>query len=166
MTTGAAVALGLVLLLLRSTLFPLLGFAAIGPDLAFPLVVFYGVRGRFVDGVILALVLGYLADLMAGGPQGFHLFHYMLGFALAQLVSGRVALHGLAIPAAMVFAFDLVGGTVLALLYGAWGEPIPRPAGGLLLGAALTALFSLPLIPVLRTLERVTRKKEKLSWIE
>jgi len=166
MSVGAVVALGLALLLLRSTLFPLLGLAALGPDLLFPLIVFYGCRGRFAHGVILTLVLGYLSDVMAGGPQGFYLFQYVLAFAAAQLVSGRVALHGLAIPALLVFTFDLAAGAALALLYSAWSQPLPRPAGGLLVDAGLTALFALPLIPVLRALERVTSREEKLSWVD
>ncbi len=166
MTVGAAVALGLALLLLRSTLLPLLGLAALGPDLVFPLVVFYGARGRFAQGVVLTIVLGYLSDLLGGGPPGLYLLHYALAFTLAQLLSGRVAMHGLAIPALLVFAFDVAGGAVLSLLFGAWGQPLPRPAGGLLLDAAITALFSLPLIPVLRALQRVTTREEKLGWVD
>ena len=50
MRLGAAIALGFALLVVRSTVLPMVGLAAIGPDLLFPLVVFYAASGRFNSG--------------------------------------------------------------------------------------------------------------------
>jgi rod shape-determining protein MreD len=162
MRLGAAVALGFALLVIRSTVLPMVGLAAIGPDLLFPLVVFYGASGRFGSGVAAALVLGYLADVMCGGNHGVHLYLYGMGFVTAALAAGRLDLEGTLVPCALVFTTSLVSGFTLILLFGVWDQPLPRPAGGLLLESLLTALFAIPLLPVLRATQRFTTREDSL----
>lgn len=163
MRLGAAITLGFTLLVVRSTVLPMVGFAAVGPDLIFPLVVFYGASGRFVSGLAAAVVLGHLSDLMCGGIHGVHLFMYVFGFVAASLASRRLDLEGVAVPCVLVFAVSLLSGVVLDLCYGAWSMQAPRPAGGLLLGSLLTALFAIPLLPVLRALQRFTEREDSLE---
>ncbi len=163
MRLGAALTLGFFLLVVRSTVLPMVGFAAVGPDLIFPLVVFYGASGRFGSGLAAALVLGHLSDLMCGGIHGVHLFMYVLGFGASTLVSGRLDLEGIAVPCLLVFAVSLVSGLVLDLCFGVWSMPAPRPAGGLLLGSVLTAAFAIPLLPALRALQRFTEREDSLE---
>ena len=162
MRMGAAIGLGFVLLVVRATLLPVFGLAAIGPDLVLPLVVFYGATGRFAEGVVVTLVLGHLADVMSGGTLGLHLYLYAVAFGLANLSHGRVDQAGSFVPCLMVFVISLVAGASLALLYGLWGTAVPRPAGGPLASALLTAAFTFPMLPVLRKLQRISRRDDKL----
>jgi rod shape-determining protein MreD len=159
---GAAIGLGFVLLVVRATLLPAVGLAAVGPDLIIPLVVFYGATGRFAEGLAVTLVLGHLADVMSGGTLGLHLYLYAVAFGLGNLSHGRIDQAGSFVPCLMVFLITLVAGASLALLYGLWGIAVPRPAGGPLLSAALTAAFTFPQLPVLRALQRVSRRDDTL----
>ena len=163
MRLGAALTLGFFLLVVRSTVLPMVGFAAVGPDLIFPLVVFYGASGRFGSGLAAALVLGYMSDLMGGGIHGIHLFMYVLGFTFSTLVQGRLDLQGMAVPCILVFAVSLLSGLVVTACYGIWSMPVPQPAGGLLVGSILTAAFAIPLLPVLRALQRFTEREDSLE---
>lgn len=162
MRFGAAIALGFALLVLRSTLLPMIGFAAVGPDLVFPLVVFYGASGRFVSGLAAAIVLGHLADLMGGGIHGIHLFSYGIAFVISSLAAGRLDMHGTVLPCTIVFAISMVTGFVLWMLFGVWSLPMPRPAGGLVMEALLTALFAIPLLPALTAMQRFTERDDGL----
>ncbi len=162
MRVGAAIGLGYVLLVVRSTLLPVFGLSAVGPDLALPLVIFYGATGRFGEGLVVTLVLGHLADVMSGGTFGLYPFLYAVAFGMGNLTHGRVDQDGAFVPCLMVFLIALASGVLLHLLYGFWGFPVPRPAGGLLLGSVLTAAFTAPLLPALRALQRVARRSDKL----
>ena len=162
MRLGAAIALGYALLVVRSTVLPMVGLAAIGPDLLFPLVVFYAASGRFGSALLLALLLGHLADLMCGGNHGVHLFLYGVGFVTSALAAGRLDLEGTLVPCVLVFATSLVAGFTLILLYGVWDMPLPRPAGGLAAESLLTAVFAIPLLPVLRATQRFTAREDSL----
>ena len=162
MRLGAAIALGFALLLVRATVLPMFGLAAIGPDLLLPLVVFYGTTGRFAEGVVVALVLGHLADLMSGGTFGIHTFQYACAFGMGNLAHGRIDLRGVIVPCLMVFAVALASGFTLVVLHGFWGLPLSRPAGGLWLGALWTAAFTVFLLPALRALQRLSRRDDRL----
>jgi len=159
---GAALTLGFALLVVRSTVLPMFGLSAIGPDLVFPLVVFFAASGRFGPAFVLAIVLGHLADLMGGGVHGIHLFLYSLGFVISSLLAGRLDLHGTAVPCLVVLAVATLSGFLLWMLYGVWSLPMPAPAGGLLAEAALTALFAVPLLPVLRALQQISERDGSL----
>lgn len=163
MRLGVALSIGFALLVLRSTLFPALGFASVGPDLVFPLAVFYGARGRFLEGMATVLVLGHLADLMSGGVHGVHVFLYAVGFAVATLASRRIDLEGTFVPCSLVFLLSLVSSFALALLYDLWSLPVPGTIGTTIWESLLTALFAWPLLPVLRALRRVTEREGKLA---
>lgn len=162
MRIGAALTLGFALLVVRSTVLPMIGLAAIGPDLVFPLVVFYAASGRYGQAFVLAVVLGHLSDLMGGGVHGIHLFLYSLGFVLSSLLAGRLDLQGTVVPCLMVFSVAVLSGLLLWMLYGVWSLPMPAPAGGVLAEAALTALFAVPLLPVLRALQQLSERDGSL----
>ncbi len=155
-------AMGYALLVLRSTVMPVLGLSAIGPDLVFPMAVFYGATNRTAEGVVTALVLGHAADLMAGGGHGVHVFLYALGFVLASLLAGRIDVDGIAVPVLTVFVLSLVAGLSLTSMYNIWSLAPPRPAGGALVESALTALCAIPLLPALRALRRMTERQDTL----
>jgi len=159
---GAALTLGFALLVVRSTLLPMVGLSAIGPDLVFPLVVFFAASGRFGQAFVLAVVLGHLADLMGGSAHGIHLFLYSLGFVISSSLAGRLDLQGTTVPCLVVLCVSLLSGFGLWLLYGLWSLPMPAPAGGLLAEAALTALFAVPLLPVLRALQQIAERDGNL----
>ena len=154
--------LGFALLVVRSTVLPMFGLAAVGPDLVFPLVVFYAASGRFGQAFVLAVVLGHLSDLMAGGVHGIHLFLYSVGFVISSLLAGRLDLQGTVVPCLVVLAVVSLSGFGLWLLFGVWSLPMPAPAGGLAIEAVLTALFAVPLLPVLRALQRLSERDGSL----
>ena len=81
---------------------------------------------------------------------------------LSSLLAGRIDVDGVAVPVLTIFVLSLVSGLSLILMYNIWSLIPPRPAGGALIEAALTALFAIPLLPVLRSLRRMTEHQDKL----
>ena len=93
----------------------------------------------------VALVLGYVTDLLAGAPKGLHALVFVLLCLLAKGASVRLLLRGSLVPAVFAFFASLFG----ALLLVATRAEIEGTGFGPLwvapLQAAVTALFA-PLV--------------------
>jgi rod shape-determining protein MreD len=144
----ALVAMGILAIVLQSVvtdLFP----GRVGPDLGFLIVVALGSRLRSTSGgLLLAALLGYLADLFSGSLLGLHALLRVLAFGAARLAMGHLNLRGV-LPQAVFIGFLSVANALGVAILTAFFSP---DAGfglapvGLLLGHATVNAFFGPIV--------------------
>ena len=131
-----------------------------GLPLALPvaLVVWAAVEADLLEGLAVAVPVGYVLDLFAGGPRGL-----LVSLTVAAFLVSRLARSSLSVRGALGFAILTGGATALLGLGGLLlsrftAAPGAAPALGLvgrvLLESLATAAASLLLHPLLRRLER------------
>lgn len=130
-----------------------------GLPMALPLtlVVWAALEARLLEGVAVAVLVGYVLDLFAGGPRGLLTF-----LAVAAYLTSRLARTSLSVRGALGFA-GLTGAAVTLVGVGALvltrltAAPGAAPALGLVwrtfLEAFATAVAALALHPLLLRLE-------------
>ncbi len=89
-----AFVVALALASLQAALLRWLGGGAVSLALALPIVVYLGLHGGNVDGVVGAAAVGYVVDLMAGGPKGLMTFLAVALFLFSRLVGAALAVQG------------------------------------------------------------------------
>jgi rod shape-determining protein MreD len=159
MRNTAFLAVGVVLLIIQSNLFRLIGplhIPGATPSLLLPLVVFMGVHEYSIArGAALAFLLGYLLDSFAGAPMGLFTFITVATFVVSRAAGVRLAAQTLLTKVALAFVFGLVEGVLIVVLTAIFGVDAARPRALALLvapHAVSTALFA-PI--VFRIAERV-----------
>lgn len=86
MNVAFHLAVGLVLLLVQTTLLPLLAVAPAGYDLLVAYTVYLGLRRRASEGLPVILVFGVAVDSLSGGPLGLFLTIYAWLYWIARWV--------------------------------------------------------------------------------
>lgn len=81
------VLLGMGLLAIQTTLFPLFPQWLGGPDLAFILLVFVAYKFPWYSGLFLAFSLGWMMDVVSGMFLGSYLFMAVLVFCIVKFLS-------------------------------------------------------------------------------
>jgi hypothetical protein len=139
---------------LQTALLRYLGGGSVPLAMALPVVVYLGLHGGNVDGAVGAAAVGYIVDLMAGGPKGLMTF-----LAVALFLFSRLAATALSVRGKLGFALLSGIGT---FLYGVGAfvltrivSPPESAPGWRLLGrmaveAAVTGMLS-PLVLLLMT---------------
>ncbi len=143
-----AFAFALVLVSLQTALLRYVGGGAFSVALALPIVVYLGLHAGNVDGAVGAAGVGYVVDLMAGGPKGLMTF-----LAVGLFLGSRVAGAALSVQGMPGFAALSGLGT---FLYGLAALAIARavssaesaPALGLLWRVLIEALLTGALSPL------------------
>lgn len=109
-------AVGLVLVLLQTTLLhlPLLG--PIVPDLVLVLCVYWGLYHPTVGAVLASFLLGYSVDVVSSPILGLNAFAMSMVFLAVHLSSRSIWLHDPMSSAIVVLMASLVKGAALALL--------------------------------------------------
>ncbi|MSP61558.1 MAG: rod shape-determining protein MreD [Myxococcales bacterium] len=128
-----------------------------GPDLALLVVLYLGLsdRGGLVGVAVVALLLGWLADLFAGSPKGLYMTVYILLGLAARGASVRLMVRGAFFTAAVALFFALAVGVLVVGLRTSlqptlgWGALRQVP-----LASLMTALFAPPLFFLLRRLDK------------
>ena len=155
----------LLLVSLQAALLRYLGGGAVSIALALPIVVYLGLHGGNVDGAVGAAAVGYVMDLMAGGPKGLMTF-----LAVALFLGSRLAGAALSVQGKIGFA---VLSAVGSFLYGAAAllftravspdESAPPYAllGRVLVEALLTGLAAPFVLVCLRRVERLYTREEQ-----
>jgi rod shape-determining protein MreD len=64
------------------------------PDFLVPFALYFGFTREVLRGAIFAGALGYLADLLGGGPRGLNIFVAMVLSMLGSVLSTRLFLRG------------------------------------------------------------------------
>jgi hypothetical protein len=142
-------AFALVLVAVQAALLRFLGGGAFTVSLALPCIVYLGLHGGNVDGAIGSAGVGYVLDVMAGGPKGLMTFLAMGLFLGTRLVGAAVEIRGRG-GFALLSGLGTVLFGIAALLF-TRSVSIPEAAPGIrllprmLLDGVLTGLLS-PLI--------------------
>jgi len=164
--------LGVIFIVLQTTLLQRLPAWMGAPDLLFVLLVFCALHLDIIPGLLLATLFGLLLDIVSGVYLGIHTTMYVLLFLLLQAISRKLALRALQHqPVITALSYLLmVGGsflftTILAeddLLFWSWRD--------VLLGTLLVSIFSIPLSQLFLALQHLaepdSKNKKKKSRLQ
>lgn len=109
-------AVGLILVLLQTTLLHLLPLGPIVPDLVLVLCVYWGLYHPTVGAVLASFLLGYSVDVVSSPILGLNAFAMSTVFLAVHLSSRSIWLHDPMSSAIVVLLASLVKGAALALL--------------------------------------------------
>ena len=131
MREGAAVGLAaVVLILLQTSVVPLVPVLPVVPDLLLVLTVWVGLKHQGVGGAIGAVMLGYLLDTFSGTTLGVHMFALTAAFVSTNVLARTVWTEGgvssvlVTFAAACVRDLALVVAAMLAGSPGAYGRRV------------------------------------------
>ncbi len=91
-----AFVVALVLASVQAALLRYLGGGAVSLALALPIVVYLGLQAGNVDGAVGAAGVGYVIDLMAGGPKGLMTFLAVALFLFSRVAGAALSVQGMA----------------------------------------------------------------------
>jgi hypothetical protein len=146
----------LALASVQAALLRWIGGGAFSIALALPVVVYLGLHGGNVDGAVGAAAVGYVVDLMGGGPKGLMTFLAVALFLFARLAGAALAVQGRAGFAVLSCVGTFLYG-VLALAFTHAVSPAESAPGLSLVGrVAVEALLTGAAAPlVLAVMRRV-----------
>jgi rod shape-determining protein MreD len=149
MRNTAFLIVGVVLLIVQSNLFRLIGHLHIPgatPSLLLPLIVFMGVHEySMARGAALSFLLGYLLDSFSGSPAGLFTVITVATFVVSRAAGVRLAAQTLLTKVALAFVFGLVEGVLVVVLTAIFGGDATRSRALAMLvapHAISTALFA------------------------
>lgn len=156
MRSAAYLGVAVLLLLVQSNLFRLLGplSALLGarlthgatPSLLLPMVVFLGVyEPSMAKGAALSCAMGYAEDILATAPIGLFAFVHVAIWWLSRVAGVRLTAQTWFTRASLGFAFALVQSAIVLILLAVFGTDNRRPvsmASVILANAVTTALLS------------------------
>lgn len=143
MRGAAYILLGVLLTLIQSTLFRLWGplmsvtifgerlgslFQGATPNLVLPLVIYLGVNElSMARGAFLSFGLGWVVDILGGGPAFLFRFTMVGVWWLAHAVSSRVSAQSLASRILVAFVASLLESFTILTLLAIFGSDSQRP---------------------------------------
>src|SRR4030042_2981678 len=147
----------LVLASVQAALLRSLGGGAVALALALPIVIYLGLHGGNVEGAGGGVRVGYVVDLMAGGPKGLMTFLAVALFLCSRLAGAALSVQGKIGFAVLSFAGTFFYGAA-ALLLPRVGAPVESAPSFSLLGrilveALLTGLISPVVLGAMRRVE-------------
>jgi len=117
---------GLVLLIVQSNLFRVLGalhVPGLVPSLVLPLILFMGVQEYSLPrGAGVAFALGYTTDLVGIAPIGLYTFIYVALFLLARIAGVRLAAQTAMMQVVLGVVFTLVESVMVLVLLAIFGR--------------------------------------------
>lgn len=155
----------LVLVSVQAALLRYLGGGAASLALALPIVVYLGLHGGNVDGAVGAAAVGYVVDLMAGGPKGLMTFLAVALFLGSRFAGGALSVQGMAGFAVLSGVGTFLYGAAALLLTRAVSPDQSAPAfsllGRMLVEAFLTGLLAPLVLLAMRRVERLYVREEQ-----
>jgi rod shape-determining protein MreD len=156
MRSAAYLGVAVLLLLIQSNLFRLLGplSTLLGdrlthgatPSLLLPMVVFLGVyEPSMAKGAALSCAMGYAQDILAAAPIGLFAFVHVAIWWLSRVAGVRLTAQTWLTRASLGFAFALVQSAIVLIVLAVFGTDNRRPvsmASVVLANAVTTALVS------------------------
>ncbi|MBW2502419.1 MAG: rod shape-determining protein MreD [Deltaproteobacteria bacterium] len=143
--------LGILSIVLQTTLLQLLPPWLGKPDILFLLVVYISCRTDLLRGLVTILLLGFLMDVFSGVFLGLYPVIYLLVFAFIKGISRRVAINDFAyqVPLAVIsYLFVSIG--MFLFSYALGPETLPGWSWGtILLQLLLLAVVGVPLFGIL-----------------
>ncbi len=110
---------GILILLLQTTLFSSFPVQRIRPDLLLIFTLYLAFLFPPIFGGFLALLMGYLMDLFSGNASGFYTFSRPFIFFAAQFFKERFYLEGLSSQFLFAFIFGMLEGILILILMNA-----------------------------------------------
>lgn len=159
-----AFVLALLLASLQAALLHHLGGGAIPVSVTLPIVVYMGVQAGNIEGAFASAAVGYVLDVMAGGPKGL-----MTALAVALFLFSRAVTAALSIQGRLGFSVlcgvgtFLYGSTALIVMRAvAPGDAAPglRLVGRILVESIATALVAPLVMGGLRRVEGLFSREE------
>jgi rod shape-determining protein MreD len=161
---ACAFVLALVLATVQAALLRFLGGGAFHLALALPIVVYLGLHAGNVDGAVGALAVGYVVDLMAGGPKGLMTFLAVALFLFSRLVGAALSVQGATGFALLSAVGTFLYGVAALLITRAVSPEESAPGLGLvgrvLVEAILTGALAPPIAMVLRRVDGLFVREE------
>jgi rod shape-determining protein MreD len=157
MRSVATLAVGLLLLLLQSTVMEVSSVHVVTPTLGLLTVLYVGfspLKWGPGSAALVGLALGYLFDLVAAAPRGVHAFVFLVMALFARLLASRLAVRGVVLKAATAFVASLLCACLIVVVR---AQVSPESGyGGLRqapLEALLTGAFAPPVLWLLGRLD-------------
>ena len=143
--------LGIVTLVIQTTLLQLLPPWLGKPDLMFLLIVYIACRPEIIKGAFLVLVMGFLMDVFSGVFLGLYPVIYLLVFAFIKGISRQIVISEFAyqVPLAVI-SYLLVNTGMFVISFGlapdsppqwSWGEMILQLLMLTVIGIPVFAFF-------------------------
>jgi rod shape-determining protein MreD len=111
MRSVATLAVGLLLLLLQSTVMEFAPVHLVTPSLGLLVVLYVGMAPlKWSPGsaVVVGFSMGYLFDLVSGAPRGVHAFVFVTLALIARVLAWRLAVRGIVLKAATSFVASIM----------------------------------------------------------
>jgi rod shape-determining protein MreD len=157
MRSLATLLVGLLLLLLQSTVMEFAPVHLVTPTLGLLTVLYIGLSPlKWAPGsaALVGLSLGYLFDLVSGAPRGVHAFVFLVMALFARVLASRLAVRGVVLKAAAAFVASLLSAVLIVVVR---TQVSPETGyGGLRLApleALLTAVVGPPVLWLLGRLD-------------
>jgi hypothetical protein len=155
----------LLLVSLQAALLRYVGGGAASLALALPIVVYLGLHGGNVDGAVGAAAVGYVLDLMAGGPKGLMTFLAVSLFLFSRLAGAALSVQGkigFAILSGMgTFLYGLAALLFTRAISPDESAPSFSLLGRVLVEALLTGLLSPLVLVAMRRVESLYTREEQ-----
>ncbi len=152
MRNAAFLAVGVLLILVQSNLYRLLGALHIHgatPSLILPVVIFLGVHEpSMARGASLCFFLGYALDLFASAPIGLFTFLSVAIWWLSRIAGVRLTAQTVLTRMSLAFGFALVQSAMVLMLLAIFGADNRRPLeiGTVVLPHAIATALVSPII--------------------
>jgi len=160
-----AFAFALVLSAMQAALLHHLGGGAVSLALALPVVVYLGLHAGNVDGAVGAAAVGYVIDLMAGGPKGLMTFLAVALFLFSRLAGAALSVQGKSGFAVLSGAGTFLYGFAALLLTRAVSPAESAPGfallGRMLVEALLTGAVSPLVLIAIRRVDGLFASREE-----
>jgi rod shape-determining protein MreD len=157
MRSIATLAVGLVLLLLQSTVMEFAPVHLVTPTLGLLVVLYVGMAPlKWTPGsaAVVGFCMGYLFDLVSGAPRGVHALVFVSLALFARVLAWRLAVRGIVLQAAVSFVASILAAFLIVVVR---AQISPESGyGGLSqapLEALLTAVFGPPVLWLLARLD-------------
>jgi rod shape-determining protein MreD len=159
-----AFALALVVAALQTALLRYFGGGAVSLALALPIVVYLGLHAGNVDGAVGAAAVGYVVDLMTGGPKGLMTFLAVALFLCSRLAGAALSVQGTAgfavLSSAGTFLYGLAALLFTRAVSAAESAPAYSLLGRVLVEAILTGLFSPVVLLAMRRVDGLFARED------
>jgi hypothetical protein len=159
-----AFAAALLLVSVQAALLRFIGGGAFSLSLALPVVVYLGLSAGNVDGAVGAAAVGYVIDLMAGGPKGLMTFLAVALFLFSRLAVAALSIHGktgfAVLSTVGTFLFGLGALLLTRAVSPAETAPGFRLLGRVLVDALLTGALSPLVLLGMRRLDGLFAREE------
>ncbi|MDA8165271.1 MAG: rod shape-determining protein MreD [Desulfobacteraceae bacterium] len=159
--------LGTILIVLQTSLLPLLPHWLGTPDPLFVLIVFAAIRMETYQGAVLALIFGLLFDIFSGPYLGLYPVVFVILFVVLRLLAVNLllteAVHQ--VPLTLLSYLATTAGLYLFASLLAPDAPLPWSWRDVLLQLFMLAVFTIPLFAFYESLlvRLVQRKKRRSS---